>query len=274
MKTQLLERLYKKYNIGLLSFGAIHDKLGDVYEKFCKDILSTEKYLYNIKNGNIASLEEEILYKILLCNDISNFNAIKSISATTEVPHRSSGGNAKTDIIAVVNLNTGKEITLPISCKQSTVSKVALAEFDVDTICREMEITNPILKQLLLKHQVDCSAKNFTTTEKIELTTLMKPIARDFVRWVLTGSPKRDLNDVCIPTSIIKFKLRKPEDRYNININDGDFDYQSFSVLSIEECINTIMYKSNGTIKLGGFGTGLSWTYATGSKGQKMQFKG
>lgn len=274
MKTALLNSLYVKYNIANLTFGAIHDKLGDVYEEYCETILNTKAYLDNLKAGNIASLEEEVLYHILTCNNISNFNAINRITATTIIPHRSTGGNSKTDIIATVQLVNGDIVTLPISCKQSTVPKVALAEFDVDTICREMGIANPRLKQLLMKHQVDCSAKNFTAAEKAELTALMAPIRRDFVRWVLTGSPTTNPNDVCIPTSLIKFKLKKPTDRYNINIPEGDFDYISFEMLTIEECIDGIMYKSNGTLKPGGFNTGLSWTYATGSKGQKMQFKG
>lgn len=274
MKTALLNSLYVKYNIANLTFGAIHDKLGDVYEEYCETILNAKAYLDNLKAGNIASLEEEVLYHILTCNNLSNFNAINRITATTIIPHRSTGGNSKTDIIATVQLVNGDIITLPISCKQSTVPKVALAEFDVDTICKEMGITNPRLKQLLMKHQVDCSAKNFTAAEKAELTALMAPIGRNFVRWVLTGSPTTNPNDVCIPTSLIKFKLKKPTDRYNINIAKGDFDYISFEMLTIEECIDRIMYKSNGTLKPGGFNTGLSWTYATGSKGQKMQFKG
>lgn len=274
MKTALLNSLYVKYNIANLTFGAIHDKLGDVYEEYCETILNAKAYLDNLKAGNIASLEEKVLYHILTCNNLSNFNTINRITATTIIPHRSTGGNSKTDIIATVQLVNGDIITLPISCKQSTVPKVALAEFDVDTICKEMGITNPRLKQLLMKHQVDCSAKNFTAAEKAELTALMAPIGRDFVRWVLTGSPTTNPNDVCIPTSLIKFKLKKPTDRYNINIAKGDFDYISFEMLTIEECIDRIMYKSNGTLKPGGFNTGLSWTYATGSKGQKMQFKG
>lgn len=274
MKTTLLNSLYVKYNIANLTFGAIHDKLGDVYEEYCVTILQSKQYLDEIKMGINSSLENQVLYHILSCNNLSNFNKIDHITATTKIPHRSTGGNSKTDIIAEVYLCNGSVVTLPISCKQSTVAKVALAEFDVDTICTEMGITNPRLKQLLLKHQVDCSAKNFTASEKAELTALMAPIGRDFVRWVLTGSPNTNVNDVCIPTSIIKFKLKKPADRYNINISKGDFDYISFDMLTIEECIDGIMYKSNGTLKPGGFNTGLSWTYATGSKGQKMQFKG
>lgn len=274
MKTALLNELYTKYNIANLTFGAIHDKLGDVYEEYCVTILQSKQYLDEIRMGINSSLESQILYHILSCNNLTNFNEICYITATTQIPHRSTGGNSKTDIIARVYLCNGSVVTLPISCKQSTVAKVALAEFDVDTICTEMGITNPRLKQLLLKHQVDCSAKNFTASEKAELTSLMAPIRRNFVRWVLTGSPNTNVNDVCIPTSIIKFKLKKPADRYNINISKGDFDYISFDMLTIEECIDEIMYNSNGTLKPGGFNTGLSWTYATGSKGQKMQFKG
>ena len=93
MKTALLNSLYVKYNIANLTFGAIHDKLGDVYEEYCETILNAKAYLDNLKAGNIASLEEEVLYHILTCNNLSNFNAINRITATTIIPHRSTGGN-------------------------------------------------------------------------------------------------------------------------------------------------------------------------------------
>ena len=274
MKTPLLESLYHKYNIANLTFGAINDKLGDVYEEYCVTILNSKKYLVDLQSNIHNTSDLEVLYRILICNNIRNFKAIHSISATNTIPHRSTGGSPKTDIIATVCMIDGVKVTLPISCKQSTVTKVALAEFDVDTICTEMRIIDPRLKELMLKHQSDGSAKNFTSKEKAELTDLIAPIRRNFVRWVLSGSPDADVNDICAPTSIIKFKLKKPKDRYNINISAGDFDYISFDMLTIEECIDSIMYKSNGSFKPGGFKTGLSWTYATGSKGQKIQFKG
>ena len=272
MKTALLEKLYRKYNIYNLGFGIIHDKLGDVYEEYCVQILNSPSYLQELKMNTIFSFETNILKSILDCYNI-NYSSIISIEATNYIPHRATGGNSKTDIIAYVRLLNGT-INLPISCKQSTVAKVALAEFDVETICREMGITNPRLKALLLKHQIDCSAKNFTQYEKQELFKLMTPIRRDFVRWVLTGSPHPNVNDLCIPNSIIKFSLSPPNDRYNINVANGDFNMLNFSVMTIESYIDKIIYNPNGTVKSGGFGTGLSWTYATGSKGQKMQFKG
>lgn len=273
MKTDLLNSLYEKYDIASYTFGAIHDKLGDVYEEFCVTIMNDPFYLEELKNNGVDSLETDILYSVLNCYNI-DINNVDNISATNIIPHRATGGNSKTDIIATLTMNDGYIIKLPISCKQSTVRKVALAEFDVDTICREMNIHNLRLRELLIKHQTDHSAKYFTSDEKKELTKLMHPIARDFVRWVLTGSPDPNPNDVRIPTSMIRYKLTSPADRNNINIYNGDFDFISFEVLSIEESIDRIMLKRNGTKKSGGFGTGLSWTYASGSPGRKMQFKG
>lgn len=274
MKTELLESLYVKYGIRQLSFGAIHDKLGDVYEEYCCAILSNPDSLSELKRAANTSFDIDVVKAILDCNGLSDYSSIQNIKATTTIPHRASGGLSKTDLIAYVTMIDGSMRVLRISCKQSTVPKVALAEFDVDTICEEVGITDPRLKELLLKHQVDCSAKNFTPTEKEDLMRLMAPIARDFVRWVLTGSPDKNSADICVPTSIVKFKLLPPKNRNNINIDNGDFRLVSFHACDMESYIDSIMYTPTGQIRKGGFGTGLSWTYATGSKGKKMQFKG
>lgn len=273
MKTDLLNSLYEKYDIASYTFGAIHDKLGDVYEEFCVTIMNDPFHLEELKNNGVNSMETDILDAVLSCYRINVYDVV-SITATNIVPHRETGGNSKTDIITTLTMIDNSVVKLSMSCKQSTVRKVALAEFDVDTICREMNINNPRLEELLLKHQTDKSAINFTNEEKTELSELMAPIARDFVRWVLTGSPEKYPTDVRIPTSVIRYKLTPPVDRFNIDIDNGDFDFISFEVLSVEESIDQIMLNNNGTIKSGGFGTGLSWTYATGSSGRKMQFKG
>ena len=274
--SDLLNSLYREYSVYNYSFGAVHDKLGDVYEEYCVRVLRDSQYLYDIKNGIFDTLEHNVLYSFLRCFGFTNMDCFDRIDATSIIPHRNTGGNSKTDIIATVITNDNPPFLLnfPISCKQSTARKVALAEFDVATICDEMGITDRQLIDLLKKHQADCSAKNFTADEKHELTRLMSSISRDFVRWVLTGSPESRPDDLCIPILVIKFKLCPPTDRHNINIHNGDFAFVSFETLSIEECIDRIMYTSSGKLKSGGFGTGLSWTYATGSMGQKMQFKG
>lgn len=45
MHSSILDGLYKKYNIANLSFGIVHDKLGDLYEEYCLLILNNDKYL-------------------------------------------------------------------------------------------------------------------------------------------------------------------------------------------------------------------------------------
>lgn len=275
MRTNLLEQLYHKYDIYNLKFGKIHDKLGDVFEEFCVIILNQPQFLDDIKrNPHPISLEHDIFIRLLTVNGIHDFNNISSIQATNIVPHRPSGGNAKTDVIITVNWRNGDIAYLPISCKQSTAPKVAIAEFDVDTICRELNINNSELHYLLMKHQTDASAKNFTAHEKKRLVELIKPIAREFVRWALTGSPEISVDNICAPISMIKFDLTKPSDRYDIRVDKGDFDLKSFNTYTIEEYIDKIMLTAKGKVRTGGFGTGLSWTYATGSKGLKIQFKG
>ena len=275
MNTELIDRMYKEFNISDLGFGAIHDKLGDAYEKFLTIILSSEENIKNFNNNyNDLSTEYSLFKDIMNKNDISNTNKIKKIETTTNVPHRGTGGMPKTDVIANVTFCDESQKIIRISSKQSTVSKVAMAEFDVNTICKEMEINNQRIKDLMLKHQKDGSAKNFTLLEKNELKELLNPISRDFVRWVITGCRYENPTNVSFPTTMVKFELKKPKDRNDIHIEKGDFKFIKYYVYTIEEYINTIMLNKNGSKKSGGFGTGLSWTYATGSKNKKIQFKG
>lgn len=272
MNSPLLASLYAAYQIETLPFGIIHDKLGDVYEEYCVRVLSDNEILRNLQERKpVDGLDIAVFKELLGTYGINNYYEIKNISATTQIPHRETHGLSKTDVIMTIQYSNGVEERKAISCKQSSVAKVAFAEFDVDTICREVGISDERLKALLLKHQTDASAKYMSSDEKQELRESMAPIARRFVRWVITGSPDENPTKLVYPTSIIKFNVKKPVGR-NIDVRNGDFSLLSFKGYSIEDYLDTIMTK-NGKIKSGGFGTGLSWTYATGSKGVKIQFK-
>ena len=89
----------------------------------------------------------------------------------------------------------------------------------------------------------------------------MRPYARSFVRWVLTGTPIPS-DDLRFPQIIVKFQMSKYDEILDIAVYD------------MEEYVNSVMLDRYGNVKSGGFGTGLGWTYATGSKGKKIQFKG
>ena len=274
MTSLLLEELYKKYKIADLTFGTIHDKLGDAYEEFCVTVLSDDMNLQKAKlNIKPENLDYEVYLSILNCCGITDFTCIKNISATNKIPHRQTHGLSKTDVIITITYENGTENKIAMSCKQSYVPKMAFAEFDVETICREVGITNERLKALMLKHQTDKSAKHFTNAEKAELRTLLEPIRENFVRWVITGSPYKNPTDIVYPTIIVIFKLKKPANRYDIKVSNGDLSLVSFGAVTVEDYIHSIIYDKKGNVKNGGFGTGLAWTYATGSGGFKIQFK-
>lgn len=274
MNTPLLDELYEKYNIADFSYGKVHDKLGDVYEEFCMLIFANKDFLSTFQKGEkINCVEFDIFQTLLAKFRIENIANINEITATNIVPHRKTHGNAKTDVIATIKYNDGEEIKLPISSKQSYVRKVAVAEFEIDTICDEAKIENARIRELMKKFQTAKSAKGLTASEKIELKNLLKPYARNLVRWAITGSPEENPNDVIFPKLIIKFKISRPEDKSNISIENGELHYQSHSIYTIDEYIDLTMYDKNGKIRNGGFGTGLSWTYASGSGGRKIQFK-
>lgn len=274
MNTPLLDNLYKKYDIANLSYGKVHDKLGDVYEEYCISIFTNKDFLFAFQKGeNIDSVEFDIFKTLLTKGGVKNIHDIKEIAATNTVPHRATHGNAKTDVIATISYNDGQEIKLPISSKQSYVRKVAVAEFDIDTICDEAKIDNARIRKLMRKFQTAKSAKGLSDSEKVELKELLKPYAKNLVRWAITGSPEENPGNVVFPKLLVKFKISKPKDRFNILVDKGELLYLDHSIYTIDEYIDLTMYDKNGNIRNGGFGTGLSWTYASGSGGRKIQFK-
>lgn len=274
MNTPLLNKLYEKYDIPNLTYGKVHDKLGDAYEEYCILIFTNKEFLSAFQKGEkINSIEFDIYKDLLTKGKVENISNIKEITATNIVPHRKTHGNAKTDVIATITYKDGKELKLPISSKQSYVRKVAVAEFDIDTICDEAKIDNIKIRELMKKFQTAKSAKGLTDSEKKELKELLKPYARNLVRWAITGSPEANPSDVVFPKLLVKFKISKPKDRFNINVSNGELHYLSHSIYTIDEYIDLTIYDKNGNIRGGGFGTGLSWTYASGSGGKKIQFK-
>lgn len=263
-RTEKFQKLLEKYKIVELKHGAKEDKMGDAMEDYCVEIFNSKDYLAKYQNNclDLNNSDEFIFYHTLSKIPVDK-NEIKELQATKACEHRKTGGNPKTDIILNIQYNDSKKLQIPISVKSSTAQKVAMAEFDVDTIVKEVGIKDePELEKLMLKHQIDASAKNFTPEEKRELFTLLEPYARQFVRWVLSGTPDERNEDLRHPILIVKLGLTKTDDIKQIN------------VYTIEEYIDSVMLTKTKKPRRGGFGTGLSWTYATGSKGQKIQFKG
>ncbi|MFF5996121.1 MspI family type II restriction endonuclease [Lysinibacillus sp. KU-BSD001] len=260
MESKLLPFLYQHYNIANLSYGLKTDKLGDVYEDFiCEIFKSTSNVIDLLKSDCI---EKDIIIELFQKIKIDP-KKVTDIRASKDIPRRQSGGNPKTDVIVYVYLENDEILSVPISIKQTSARQVAFAEYDVETICREVGITDLRVKELMQKHQRDGSAKNFTRTEKQELKERLQPFAESLIRWTITMSADENPIGEEYPKWILKFQLTK-ETSEIIN----------WHFYSIEEYIDYISLNRNGDRRSAGFGTGLSWTYATGTKGQKIQFKG
>lgn len=255
-----LEELYSKYNIHNLKHGRRGDALGDLYEEIVLDCFDKDKsqdihFLQNIR-------------KQILSNYNVDSQKIKSIDATSKIKLRPNGGLPKTDVAAKITMTDNSIHNLKISVKQTSASKVAIAEYDVDTIFYEVGINKNkenLLYQLMLKHQTDASAKNFTEKEKEDLTNLLQPYKKLFLRWIFTMDPNINKEDIRVPDSIIIFKVDK---------ESNGSHYINHCFYKIEEYIKSKSKNKNNKPTKSGFGTGLSWTYATGSKGKKIQFKG
>lgn len=264
--SKLLENLYIKYEISQLPNGKVGDALGDVYEEF---ILEIFKDLATMRKWPEDSLER-LIVKGLFDYFPEYERNIESISSSKkDIPKTKNGGSPKTDVYLVVNLiNSPSPIIIPLNIKQSTVPRVSFAEYDADTISEALGITDPKLISLLIKHQCDASAKNFTDNDLGYLRTHLAPYTRNLVRWCITLSPIPTSQDVRHPEYVIRFDLHHPLK----NPQNGN-QYKNFNIYSIDEYINKIMFTNKMKPRKGGFGTGLSWTYATGSKGLKIQFK-
>lgn len=263
--SQLLNNLYIKYRISQLSHGAITDALGDVYEEFVEEIF---KDLATLQSWSSNSLEYLIASKLLnyLQLTIGQISAISS--SRVGIPPTIKGGSPKTDVYLNITLVNGQKLLVPLNVKQSTVAKVSFAEYDVNTIVQALGITDPNLIYLLNKHQTDASAINFTDKEKLYLKQNLAPYARNLVRWCITLNPNPTYQDIRYPEYVIRFDLHHPK-----NNNPLGNMYKNVNVYTIDSYIDKIMLNNKGNPRVGGFGTGLSWTYATGSKGVKIQFK-
>lgn len=261
--TPLLSGIMSDYDILSLENGKKQDKLGDVFEDFALKVLSDDKNLTAYQAGNLSDTDlDGYIFKFVLDSGlVPNKSDIIKIETTNNIDRRDTGGNAKTDLIAIFTYKDASTYKLPIGIKQTTAKKVAVAEFDVDTIAREVGITDTVLIEYLLKHQTDASAKNFTESEKQDFITRLRPHAVDLVRWVITGNRLVDTNDLRCPKLFIQFNISK------------DLQVKDIKIMNVDQYVDTIMKTPNGATKKGGFETGLAWTYATGSKGHKIQFK-
>jgi len=248
----LLNSLYEREGIGdksRYSQGKLSDLLGDVFEELTQLIFLDPFHWANYNSKiNSNTLEQSIFNKTLSHYDVEYIESIHK----NDIPKRDNGSEPKTDCSFRVN----NKFNINLSIKQSTRDQVSAAEFSVGTMKQELEIEDPELIQLLEKHQRVGSGKDFSEKEKTSLRQKMSNIKEPFIRWVLSGSAAK-VSDIRYANHILTYGLRKE----NKNV-------LFFATHPLQHAIEKVLSSEKR-----GYGTGLSWTYATGSKGKKVQFK-
>lgn len=259
--SSILQHYIDKY-VTTYVHGKMEDQLGDAFEAYCVDIFSSIDLIKHINGydkipAGYSQFDSLIVQNFIqLCN--IPLSQITNIKATNYIPSLPSGGNPKTDVLITINADS-TTFQFPISIKQTTKKIVSIAEFSTDQIVQGVGITNTDVIKLMKKHQQDGSAKNFTEQEKEVLKNGLSQYKVPFVRWIFTGSSV-STKDIRCPDFLIKFNIH-PYSGNNIRVYSIDISTMN----------DYIQSKLQGKA---GFGTGLSWTYATGSKGTKIQFKG
>ncbi|MCS3528623.1 MspI family type II restriction endonuclease [Acinetobacter johnsonii] len=262
MRTELLSKLYDDFGIDQLphtQHGITSDRLGKLYEKYVldifKDIESLKKY-----STDVFPQEKEISSKLLNALNFDLSEILNVSSSDADLGRTIAGGNPKTDATITFTFNDQSSRLVPLNIKHSSKKKVSIAEYDVETICRGVGIPDGELKELIRKHQNDQSAKLFSPLQKQRLTALLEPYREQFIRWCVTLNAEKSEGNILHPDLLIRFKVIGRE-------------YVDVTIKNIDDYVNDRIVEGSKT-RRPGFGTGLNWTYASGSKAKKMQFKG
>lgn len=264
MSTELLSKLYETFGIDetVAQHGKGSDSLGDLYEKYVleifKDIQSLKKY-----STDTFPQEKDISSKLLKALDIDLANILDVRSSDAELGRTIAGGSPKTDATITFIFNDQSSRLVPLNIKHSSKKVVSIAEYDVNTICRGVGIPDGELKDLIRKHQEDQSARLFTLAQHHRLTELLEPYRERFIRWCITLSAEKSEGNILHPDLIIRFEVKKCK-------------YENVTIKTIDDYVAEKIKNGKKIIKNKnvGFGTGLSWTCASKSGANKMQFKG
>lgn len=263
MRTELLAKLYKEFeidNLPLEQHGKTSDRLGKLYERYILEIFKDFKTMIFYSDPILYPQEATIVNDILEASNIYLEDISDVHSGDDNLGRTIAGGLPKTDAYITIQLYDGTKTLVPLNIKHSSKPKVSIAEYDIETICDGVGIPDGELKELIRKHQNDQSAKFFTSDERERLIELLDPYKERFVRWCITLSAEKSKGNILHPDLIIRFKVIGRE-------------YKGVLIKNIDEYVDDRLREGSRKRKPG-FGTGLNWTYASGSKAKKMQFKG
>lgn len=246
----LIETLYMKNQ----KYGIRESISGINFESRLAEILSYKDNLSVWQGNDLAiGMEYEIYAKLL-----TKWNCphdIIDVYGTTKIQKLPSGGNPKTDVIAIIKYANGKEKHFTISCKKSDAKYVSAHQYNADSFIKTLNIKEESLKEHIRLFQQLGSEKKMREKDESLIETFtneLKPYLIRLCEWVLSGKYGEYTSDDQIAQYIFCFN----KDSYTMKI------------FSINEYIQKMLDDSHGQ-----FGTPFKWTYASKSLGKSIQLK-
>lgn len=267
-KTKLLNDALIAYSVDKLSGGSRGDARGKAFEMYVASVMKscgdniTEVDINAKHEDSDNTLLCEIIKACIRAGIIESNESIGCINADRNVPRKDNGAAPKTDVISKIVLKDGSVIDVPISSKQSTNARVSFGQFSVFDAFEALGTKNEEVRDAMIKHQVDGSAKNMSVAEKNCLREYFADKVEKFDRWIISGSTETNVQDLRVPKLIVHYSV----DNKTSMIKD-------IHVYTIDEYIQKILFTKRGKRRTAGFGTGTNWTRASKSNGNNMQVK-
>ena len=237
-----------------LKSGVRHDLEGRKFEELFCSILGSHENLNRFNGVGIdIGYLYDTFYKVMRALGFEP-GEIESIYATTDIPKLPSGGNPKTDVAAVINLQDGGKITTTFSLKDTSNTYVSVHQYSADDFADVLDPNNDQLRALLNEFQSAGCAKDMKPGTADKLRKELKPYLLDLDRWVFSGRGAVGVRSI----QCAQYLVTKAKGTTNVEVHNID------SYCYAQEKLN------KGT---SGFGTVFQWTYASGQRGKSIQLK-
>lgn len=232
--------------------------------------------LWNNPNNQVdKSSNFDIFKNILKAVGFTN-KKIKSVMAytndkddkkhyLTDLATVENGGMPKTDILAIITADNGKEykVTFSVKAPRRPDSRISVHQGSVEDMIYDLKKSSfdsdeklPVsnIENALLNFQASGSKKYMDSKQADILEKELPPINEWLVRYALFGENNHKLNEIQIA-------------QYLVYINPQNHTVNVYSANEITQKLINQNFKKNG------FGTPFSWTYPSKRKGKNIQLK-
>lgn len=183
----------------------------------------------------------------------------------TDLATVKNGGMPKTDILAIITADNGKEykVTFSVKAPRRPDSRISVHQGSVEDMIYDLKkssfdsdekLSVSNIENALLNFQASGSEKYMDSKQADILKKELPPINEWLVRYALFGENNHKLNEIQVA-------------QYLVYINPQNHTVNVYSANEITQKLINQNYKKSG------FGTPFSWTYPSKRKGKNIQLK-